>query len=86
LQEEIKQKVDIVAISVDETKSEIKAWQQKIKELSGWIHLRAPEGVRSKVANDYYILSVPVLVLLDSKNREIISLPENVEQLNELIN
>ena len=86
LQDDIKQKVDIVAISVDETKSEIEAWQNKIKELAGWTHVNAPEGIRSKAANDYYILSVPVMVLLDSKTKEIISLPENIEQLIVLVN
>jgi thioredoxin-related protein len=85
LQEENKQKVDIVAISVDETRPEIKAWQEKITELSGWNHLRAPEGIRSKVANDYFILSVPVMVLLDSKTKEIVALPDSAGQLNELI-
>jgi thioredoxin-related protein len=81
LQEEMKQKVDIVAISVDETALEIKSWQDKIKELPEWSHLNVPEGIRSKVANDFYILSVPVMILVDSKTHEIISMPENVDQL-----
>ncbi len=86
LQKETKQKVDIVAISVDETRSEIKSWQEKIKELAEWSHLNIPEGVRSKVANDFYILSVPVMVLLDSKTKEIISLPDNVMQIDGIMN
>ena len=81
--EEIRQNLDIIAISLDETDIETEAWQQKIKELNGWIHLQAHDGVRSKVANDYYILGIPVMILLNVKSKEIISLPENIDVLNE---
>lgn len=84
-QPEIQNKLDIVAISVDETDTEVQSWKLKVKELNGWIHLRASEGLRSKVANDYYILGVPVMILLNAKTKEIISLPENAEQLEKLI-
>jgi thioredoxin-related protein len=79
---ENKQKVSVVAVSLDETETEIKAWEQKIVQLNGWKHLRAAEGVRSKVANDYFILATPVMIVLDTKTREIIALPGT---LNELI-
>ena len=82
---EVQNKLDIVAISVDETDPEIKAWQKKIPELKGWTHFRASEGIRSKVANDYFILSVPVMILLDAKTKKIIALPENPEQLSKLL-
>jgi thiol-disulfide isomerase/thioredoxin len=78
--------LDIVAISLDETGNEMQAWQQKIKELKGWIHLRAAEGLRSKVAGDYYILGIPVMILLNAKTKEIIALPESTEQLGKLLN
>jgi thioredoxin-related protein len=84
-QAEVQQKLDIVAISLDETSTEIRAWQQKIKELKGWTHLRAAEGVRSKVAADYYVLGLPVMVLLNAKTREIIAMPDETEQLIKLI-
>jgi Fibrobacter succinogenes major domain (Fib_succ_major). len=80
-QKEIQKKLDIVAISFDDSDTEVQAWQQKVKELNGWIHLRASEGLRSKVANDYYILGVPVMILLNAKTKEIIALPENEKQL-----
>jgi thioredoxin-related protein len=82
---EIKTKLAFVAISVDETDNEIQAWIRKKEGLTGWVHLRAQEGVRSKVANDYFILSVPVMILLNSKTKEIISLPESVEKLDLLL-
>lgn len=84
-QTEVLQKLDIIAISMDETDTEVQAWKQKFPELTGWIHLRAEEGLRSKVANDYFILSVPVMILLDAKTKEIIALPETLEQLSKFI-
>jgi thioredoxin-related protein len=81
LQTEIKSKMAIVSISLDETETEIKAWEQKIKGLQGWNHLRAPEGVRSKVASDYFVLATPVLILIDAKTKEIVALPSNFGEL-----
>ena len=80
-QPEIRQDISIIAISLDETETEVKSWSQKIKSLSGWKHLRAPEGVRSKVASDYFVLATPVMILLDSRTKEIISLPSSFTQL-----
>jgi len=85
-QPEIKQILDIVAISLDETDTEIQVWRQKIKELNGWRHIQSKEGVRSKVANDYYVLGIPVMVLLDAKTKEITALPDTAEQLEKLVN
>jgi hypothetical protein len=78
---EYKQKVSVVAISLDETEPEIKAWDKKYPLLNGWKHLRAEEGVRSKAADDYYILATPVMMLLNSKSKEIISLPGTPNEL-----
>ena len=80
-QPEVKQKIEVVAISLDETESEIKALQQKIVKLEGWKHLHAAEGVRSKVAADYFVLATPVMVLLDAKSKEIIASPNTVNEL-----
>ena len=54
---------------------------EKIKELKGWKHLHATEGVRSKEASDYYVLATPVMVLLDSKTRKIIATPNTLNEL-----
>jgi thiol-disulfide isomerase/thioredoxin len=78
---EIKQKMAVVAISLDETETEIQSYRQKITELKGWKHLHDAEGVRSKVAGDYFILATPVMVLLDSKSREIIAVPNSLSEL-----
>lgn len=81
-QTDIQQKLRVVAISLDETETEIKSYNEKIKELKGWLHLHAAEGVRSKVAADYYVLATPVMVLLDAKTKKIVGVPDT---LNELI-
>jgi thiol-disulfide isomerase/thioredoxin len=80
-QQDIRQKIKVIAISLDEEETEKKAWEQKIKELKGWQHLRAAEGVRSKTASDYYILSTPVMVLLDAKTKEIVAVPNTLNEL-----
>jgi thioredoxin-related protein len=78
---ENQQKISVVAVSLDETETELKAWDQKIKELSDWKHLRTSDGIRSKVASDYFVLATPVMVLIDAKTKEIISLPASINEL-----
>ncbi len=80
-QSEMQQKMMVVAISLDETETEIVAWEQKIEKLKGWKHMRAVEGINSKVANDYYILATPVMVLLDAKTKEIVAVPNTLNEL-----
>ncbi|MCX6234149.1 MAG: thioredoxin-like domain-containing protein [Bacteroidetes bacterium] len=75
------QKISVVAISLDETETEIKVWEQKIGRLDGWKHLRAAEGVRSKVANNYFILATPVMIVLDTKTKDIIAMPNTLNEL-----
>ncbi|MCX6249857.1 MAG: thioredoxin-like domain-containing protein [Bacteroidetes bacterium] len=78
---EIQQKLMVIAISLDETETEVKAWKEKIREMTGWKHMRAADGVRSKAASDYFVLATPVMVLLDAKTKEIISTPNTVKEL-----
>jgi thiol-disulfide isomerase/thioredoxin len=82
---EIQLKLDVVAVSIDETDIEVQAWRKMIEEMKGWIHLRAEEGVRSKVAQDYYILSIPVMVLIDAGTGKIVGLPDNTRQLERIL-
>jgi hypothetical protein len=85
LREDIRQKLEIVAVSIDETDTEVQAWRKRIFELKTWKHLRAQEGIRSKVAADYYVLGVPVLILLDSGTGNIIGLPSEPADLEKLL-
>jgi len=80
-QTEMQQKITVIAISLDETDTEVKAWDKKIKELTGWVHMREAEGVRSKTAGDYYVLATPMMFLLDAGTKEIISSPNTVNEL-----
>lgn len=68
-------KLSVVAISLDETQTELDAWRKKTSEIHGWKHLNAPEGVNSKVAYDYFVLATPVMVLLDARTMEVVDLP-----------
>lgn len=76
-----KKKLDIVAVSLDETQADTQKWETTIYGLSGWKHLHAKEGINSPVARDYSILSTPVMFLVDSKSNKIVSVPGSLEQL-----
>ncbi len=80
-QGEMQQKIQVVAISLDETETEIKAYRQQILQHKGWLHIRAEEGVRSKVASDYFVLATPVMVLLDAKTKIIVANPNTLNEL-----
>ena len=84
-QADVKQKINVVAISLDETETEIKSLKEKIAELKGWRHLRAPDGVRSKVAGDYYVLATPVMILLDAKTLKIVAIPDTLDELKNVL-
>ncbi len=80
-EEDIRNKLMVLAISLDETETELAAWKEKMAQFQGWKHLNAPEGVRSKVASDYFILATPVMVLLDAASKEIVAMPLTMEEL-----
>ena len=56
-QVEFAQKISVIAISLDETETEVAAWEKKWKDYPAWKHLRAIDGIRSKAASDYYVLA-----------------------------
>lgn len=80
-QTEIRQKIMVVTISLDETATELSAWEKKIPDLKGWKHLRAAGGVNSKVAGDYFVLATPIMVLIDTKTKVILALPITLAEL-----
>ncbi len=78
---EISKRPEIIAISLDESETEVNAWKKKVTSLPEWKHLRAKEGINSKIANDYYILATPVMILIDSNTSTILAIPSNTEEL-----
>ena len=76
-----KEKVDVLAVSLDETDTEVAEWRQAIVHLPGWKHILTEGGVNSVEANRYFILATPVMVLVDAQTNAIVSLPESVEQM-----
>jgi len=79
------QKLDLIALSVDDTEAEVSQWGKTLKDLPGWIHLRAKGGIRSTIANQYAILSTPVMFLVDSQSNRIRALPDNLQQLTKYL-
>ncbi|MCX2454093.1 redoxin domain-containing protein [Pedobacter sp. PLR] len=73
--------MDVFAISLDETETEIPAWEKAKVKLSSFKHKRAEQGIRSPEAAAYFVLSTPTMVLVDAKTNKIVGLPETVAQL-----
>jgi thiol-disulfide isomerase/thioredoxin len=73
--------MDVFAISVDETDTEIAAWNKAVADYPAFKHKRAEKGIRSPEATAYFVLATPTLVLVDAKTNKIVALPETVEQL-----
>ena len=76
-----KKLVSVFALSLDDTSTEIPVWKNAITQLPGWKHIRCQGGINSEQANAYFILSTPVMMLIDAKTNKICAIPENAEQL-----
>lgn len=81
-----KQLVEVFAMSLDDTSTEIPVWESTIRELPDWKHIRCAGGVNSVEASAYFILSTPVMILIDAGTNTIVATPETVEQLANAIN
>lgn len=80
-----KRLMEVFAISVDYTETELKAWEAEKVKLNGWKHSKAEGGINSPEANAYFILATPVMVLVDSKTNKIVAMPDNVDDLEKAI-
>jgi len=78
-------KVDIIAISLDETDTEINKWKNKKENLKNWYHILADGGVNSQIATDYYILSTPVIFIVDAKTNKIVDMPTSIEEILKIV-
>lgn len=84
-QPQIINQVEVVAVSLDETETETELWRQTILEFPGWVHLHDPAGVNGEAASAYYLVSTPVLFLLDAGTKTIVGLPQSLEELKRVI-
>jgi thiol-disulfide isomerase/thioredoxin len=76
-----KSKLEVFALSLDESDTEIPKWKKRIPELSGWVHILTQGGINSKEAESYYILSTPTMFLVESKSNKIVASPMSFEEL-----
>ena len=76
-----KKQLAVLAVSLDETETEVAEYKSAIKLLPGWKHILTTGGVNSPEANSYFILATPVMVLVNSLTNEIVSMPETIEKL-----
>ncbi|PXY01665.1 hypothetical protein DF185_09360 [Marinifilum breve] len=75
--------VNIVSIGLDKTHQQ---WLNAAKMAKlPWTDTYARGGINSQVAENYYILSSPTLVVVN-KNGKISALPKNMKELNQFLN
>lgn len=73
--------MDVFAISLDETATEIQAWEKAQLNYPAFKHKRAEQGIRSAEARAYFVLATPTMILVDAKTNKIVALPETTEQI-----
>ncbi|MFV8327956.1 TlpA family protein disulfide reductase [Flavobacterium sp. ZS1P14] len=77
--------MDVFAISLDETQTEIPVWEKEKTMLAAFKHKRAEGGVRSPEASAYFVLATPTMILVDTKTNKIVDLPETEAQLHRFL-
>lgn len=78
-------KTEIIAISLDQSEEDIKTWKTYLPQLKTWKHLHAADGITSKVARDYFISTTPQMFLLNATTKQIIALPNDLNELVDAI-
>lgn len=78
-------KLQVYALSVDEADNEILEWNTAREKYTGWEHILTNGGVNSPQANDYFILSTPVMVLVRASDNSILGVPKDLQELERLM-
>ncbi len=82
-QDEVRKQLVITTIDLSSNYTE---WKQTLTSLpSEALHLFAPSGISHPIGNDYFILSTPIMFVLDEK-RNIVSIPNTIKDLKKLVN
>ncbi|MBN1340949.1 MAG: thioredoxin family protein [Bacteroidales bacterium] len=81
LKEKNREKLEVFAVSLDENETERAEWKKKTETMPGWKHIPTEGGVNSALADKYFILATPVMILTDAATHCIIAQPGTVEQL-----
>ncbi|SFE63008.1 thioredoxin-like domain-containing protein [Sunxiuqinia elliptica] len=74
--------LDVITLSVDDVRSDWESFHRG--EDYAWTDLWASGGINSQLANDYYILSTPVMFIIDAENN-ILHLPQSIDEVNQFI-
>jgi thiol-disulfide isomerase/thioredoxin len=81
LEKEPEDRPAVFAVDLDEVYN-VDNWQKKVNEMPEWQHMIDRGSLDSEVANAYGILSTPVLILINSDTREIVALPDSLEEID----
>lgn len=78
-------KFEVLTVSIDETPEEIAKWEAKKMELLGWTHKRGSKGIESDDAENYYVLSTPTILVIDSATNKLAFIPNSFEQMKQFM-
>ena len=74
---------DIISVAMDDNRA---TWEKSFEDNKfDWSDVWASGGVNSKLANDYYILSTPVIYIVD-KQMKVMAMPQNVKEIEKFLN
>lgn len=77
--------LEVFALSLDESDTEIPKWEIEKEKLKGWVHILTAGGINSTEANAYFVLSTPSMFLVDAKTNKIVAIPMSFEEILENI-
>lgn len=78
---QVSSELDVIAISIDDTETEISIWEQSIKKLPNWTHAISRGGVLSPIAKLYCTVSTPMLFIVETRTGQIAAIPETIDEV-----
>jgi len=78
-----KRELEIVAVSIDESRNEVEAAIEK-NSYASWINIAELQGWNGQIVEEYGIAATPTIFILD-KNKAIIGKPGNIDELEKML-
>ncbi len=79
----LQQWFNVLAVSLDETETEIPVWKKATEQLPQWEHTRLQQGLSSPEAREYYVLSTPTIFIIETQSGKIAAIPLSAKEIFE---
>jgi hypothetical protein len=81
----IRDRLRIVAISIDRTDADATVWERERGKSPQWVHAICREGVNSEPARTFGVLATPMMFLLSGKDGIIEATPDTFIELRQIL-